>query len=81
MFVAVFLGYNQYWPGGLMFFFCVFLWFYVQEHPKAQKTGPQLKSHLTDWKKPGIKPATPGVQGIGFSPTPQLKSDVLVHFH
>ena len=20
-------------------------------------------SHLTDWKKPGIKPATPGLQG------------------
>ena len=31
MFVAVFLGYNQYWPGGFMV-----LWFYVQEHPKAQ---------------------------------------------
>ena len=31
LFMAVFLGYNQYWPGEFMF-----LWFYVQEHPKAQ---------------------------------------------
>ena len=31
LFVAVFLGYNQYWPGEFMV-----LWFYVQEHPKAQ---------------------------------------------
>ena len=30
--MAVFLGFNQYWPDGFMF--C--LWFYVQEHPKAQ---------------------------------------------
>ena len=26
LFVVVFLGYNQYWPGGFMF-----LWFYVPE--------------------------------------------------
>ena len=50
IFVAVFLGYDQYWPGGFMV-----LWrFYVQEHPKAQpavvlvfkasqKTRPRLK--------------------------------------
>ena len=52
------------------------LWFYVQEHPKAQlvvvlvlkKTGNGLKS-LTDWEKPGIEPATPGLQDIGLSPT------------
>ena len=31
LFVDVFLGYNQYWPGGFMV-----LWFYFQEHPKAQ---------------------------------------------
>ena len=29
--VAVFLGYNQYWPGRF-----IVLWFYVQEHPNAQ---------------------------------------------
>ena len=40
------------------------LWFYVQEHPKAQPTvvlvlkrlrrrGNSLKSHPTDWEKPG----------------------------
>ena len=51
------------------------LWFYVQEHPKAQPAvvlvlkGLSLKSHPTDWEKPGIKPATPGLQDIGLSPT------------
>ena len=59
-----------------------FLWFYVQEHRKAQllvvlilkhlrRGGHSLKSHLTDWEKPGIEPATPGLQDIGLSPTPQ----------
>ena len=49
---------------------CVFfLWFYVQQHPKAQpavvlvlkrlrRGGNGLKSHPTDWEKPGIEPAT-----------------------
>ena len=32
LFVAVALGYNQYWSCGFMF-----LLFYVQEHPKAQR--------------------------------------------
>ena len=34
-----------------------------REHPKAHQK----------WfmEKPGIKPATPGLQGIGLSPTPQ----------
>ena len=30
-----------------------------------------LKSHPTDWEKPGIEPATPGLQDIGLSPTPR----------
>ena len=58
-----------------------FLWFYVQELPKAQpavvlvlkrlrRRGNGLKSHPTDWEKPGIEPATPGLQDIGLSPTP-----------
>ena len=58
------------------------LWFYVQENPKAQpgvvlvlkrlrRRGNSLKSHLTDWEKPGIEPATPGIQDIGLSPTPR----------
>ena len=53
MFVAVFLAYNQYWSGGLWF-----LWFYIQEYPKAQpavvlalkrlrRRGHSLKSHST----------------------------------
>ena len=56
-----------------------FLWFYVQELPKAQpavvlilkrlrRRGNGLKSHPTDWEKPGIEPATPGLQDIGLSP-------------
>ena len=76
LFVAVFLGYNQYWPGGFMV-----LLFSVQEHLKAQpvviliskclrRQGHRLKSHPTDWEKPGIEPATPGLQYIGLSPTP-----------
>ena len=51
---------------------------FVQEHPKAQpavvlvlkrlrRRGNGLKSHPTDWEKPGIEPATPGLQDIGLS--------------
>ena len=65
----------QYWPGGFKV-----LWFYVQELPKAQpavvlvlkhlrRQGNSLKSHPTDWEKPGIEPATPGLQDTGLSPT------------
>ena len=59
-----------------------FLWFFVQELPKAQpavvlvlkrlrRRGNGLTSHPTDWEKPGIKLATPGLQDIGLSPTPR----------
>ena len=45
-----------------------FLWFYVHALPKAQpavalvlkrlrRRGNDLKSHPTDWEKPGIEPA------------------------
>ena len=58
-----------------------FLWFYKQELPKAQpavvlvlkrlrRWSNGIKSHPTDWEKPGIEPATPGLQDIGLSPTP-----------
>ena len=54
-----------------------FLWFFVQELPKTQlamvlvlkrlrRRGNGLKSHPTDWEKPGIEPATPGLQDIGL---------------
>ena len=54
------VGYKQYWPGGFMV-----LWFYIQEHPKAQpavvlilkplrRRGNGLKSRPTDWEKPQI---------------------------
>ena len=68
---------SQYWLGGLCF-----LWFYVQELPKAQpavvlvfkrlrRRDKGLKSHPTDWEKRGIDPATPGLQDIGLSPKPR----------
>ena len=61
-----------------------FLWFYDQEHMKSQlavdlvlkhlrRRGHSLKSHPTDWEKSGIKPTTPGSQGINLSPTPRCK--------
>ena len=76
-FVAVFLGCTSTGRVGLCF-----LWFCVQELPKAQlavilvlkrlrRRGNGLKSHPTDWEKPGIEPATPGLQDIGLSPTPR----------
>ena len=75
--MAVFLGCTSTGRVGL-----AFLWFYVQELPKAQpavvlvlkrlrRRGNGLKSHPTDWEKPGIEPATPGLQDIGLSPTPR----------
>ena len=75
--MAVFLGCTSTGWVGLCF-----LWFYVQELPKAQpavvlvlkrlrRRGNGLKSHPTDWEKPGIEPATPGLQDIGLSPTPR----------
>ena len=61
VFVAVFLGCTSTGRVGLCF-----LWFYVQELPKAQpavvlvlkrlrRRGNGLKSHPTDWEKPGIE--------------------------
>ena len=54
-----------------------FCGFYVQEHPNAQpevvlvlkrlrRQGHGLKSHQTDWEKPGIKPGTPGFKSALF---------------
>ena len=76
-FVAVFLGCTSTGRVGLCF-----LWFCVQELPKARpavvlvlkrlrRRGNGLKSHTTDWEKPGIELATPGLQDIGLSPTPR----------
>ena len=77
VFVAVFLGCTSTGRVGLCF-----LWFYVQVLTKAQpavvlvlkrlrRRGNGLKSHPTDWEKPGIHPATPGLQDICLSPTPR----------
>ena len=75
VFVAMFLGCTSTGRVGL--------WFYVQELQKAQTAvvlvlkrlrgwGKSLKSHPTDWEKPGIEPATPSLQDIGLSLTPRL---------
>ena len=87
VFVVVFLGCTSTGRVG----FC-FLWFYVQELPKAQpavvlvlkrlrRRGNGLKSQPTDWEKLGIEPATPGLQDIGLSPTPRrlLRGLHMVH--
>ena len=37
---------------------------------RLRRRGNGLKSHPTDWEKPGIEPATPGLQDIGLTPTP-----------
>ena len=68
LFVAVFLGCTR--TGWVCLWF---LRFYVQELPKAQpavvlvlkrlrRWSNGLKSHPTDWEKPRIEPATPGLQ-------------------
>ena len=75
--MAVFLGCTSTGRVGLCF-----CGSYVQELPKAQpavvlvlkrlrRRGNGLKSHPTDWEKPGIEPVTPGLQDIGLSPTPR----------
>ena len=38
---------------------------------RLRRRGNGLKSHPTAWEKPGIEPATPGLQDIGLSPTPR----------
>ena len=62
--MAVFLGYNQYWPGGFLLF--VVLCPGAPEgsagggsgFKASQKTGHCLKSHPADWEKLGIELAT-----------------------
>ena len=84
--MAVFLGCTSTGQVGLCF-----LWFYVQELPKAQpavvlvlkrlrRRRNDLKSHPTDWEKPGIEPATPGLQDIGLSPTPRRLHKSVISF-
>ena len=45
----------------------------------SQKTGNGLKSHPTDWEKPGMEPVTPGLQDIGLSPTPR-RLPIMMYF-
>ena len=39
----------------------------------SQKSDHSFKSHPTDWEKPRIEPATPGLQDIGLSPIPRRR--------
>ena len=58
---------------------------------RLRRRGNGLKSHPTVLEKPGIEPATPGLQDIGLSPTPRRHivaqrvgdygSDWPVHMH
>ena len=78
VFVAVFLGCTSTGRVGLCF-----LWFYVQELPKAQpavvlvlkrlrRRNNGLKSHPTDWVgEAGNRTCDPWLQDIGLSPTPR----------
>ena len=43
---------------------------------RLRRRGNGLKSHPTDWEKPGIEPATPGLQDIGLSPAPRWLSKI-----
>ena len=54
-----FLGINQFWRVGLRFV----CWFYDGNTQKLTESGFM--------EKPGIEPATPGLQDIGLSPTPR----------
>ena len=42
---------------------------------RLRRRGNGLKSHPTDWEKPGIEPVTPGLQDIGLSPNLHLETD------
>ena len=63
---------------GLQDMLKVFLWPCFLAQPavvlvfkRLKRWGNGLKSHSTDWEKPGNEPATPGLQDTGFSPTPR----------
>ena len=82
LFVAMFLGYNWF----------MVLWFYVQEHLKAQpvvvlilkrlrRQGHSLKARPTNWERRGIEPAIPGLQDIGLSPTPRRLAQRYKQYH
>ena len=76
MFLAVFFGYKPVLAGWVYVFLAVL----CPGAPKgstcsssgfegSQKMVHCLKSQPTDWEKPEIEPATPGLQDIGLSPT------------
>ena len=77
LFVAVFLGCTS--TGRVCLWLCGSMsgntrrlnrqWFWFLKH--LRRSGNGLKSHPTDWEKPRIEPATPGLQDIGLSPTPR----------
>ena len=82
-FVAVFLGCTSTGRVGLCFCGSMsrnsrrlnWQWFWFLK--RLRRRGNGFKSHPTDWEKPGIEPATPGLQDIGLSPTPRRLLDFL----
>ena len=40
---------------------------------RLRRRGNGLKSHPTNWEKPGIEPATPGLQDIGLPLNPRWR--------
>ena len=48
---------------------------------RLRRPGNGLKSHPTDWEKPGIEPATPGLQDINLSPTPRRLLSIGLNQH
>ena len=60
LFCAFLMGSNQYWPGRVYDLYVYFL------------TGtPEGSTQSGFMEKPGIEPATPGLQDIGLSPPRQ----------
>ena len=71
LFVAVFLGCTSTVRVGLWFCGSKAQLAVVLVLKRLRRRGNSLKSHPTDWEKPGIEPATPGLQDIGLSSTPR----------
>ena len=46
---------------------------------RLRRPGHGLKSHPTDWEKPGIKLVTPGLQDICLSPTPRRRLIIITY--
>ena len=71
LFVAVFLDYTS--TGRVGLWFCGSMSSSTDNGSGLRRRGNGLKSHPTDSEKPGIEPATPGLQDIGLPPNPRWR--------